>query len=549
MRRLGHIRKGLATLGVSAALGATLGVAAVSAPALAQQAIVKAVPAIPQGLDLQMRYEGETSAYVGAERASTLVQFASDRLEGGGCLQTPNVLTDIRPNLAESWRIDRENGFVEFTLREGVVSAAGNAMTAEDVKWSIDRALALGSIPRFLLNEAAKYRKEDPVEIVDSRTVRIHFDSPSIFQLVVFTWSQMQILDKAVVEPHVTAEDPWGSKWVALNAVDFGPWTITEANFQPGSRVVFEPNPNFWNKEARGTAERLISLGIPDSATRSQLLRAGEIDYAAGLALQDIAALRADPALRMDICVGAVRDTLLLNFNDERFANPLVREAISLAIDRQAIVDAIFSGFGRPALTGIHQDFGIEGMTQFFQHDLERAKQLMIEAGYPDGFSARFVVSPSRPGAHAVDEAIFVADQLRRIGVDLQIETIGTGTAFSEMFFKGDYEAMLYSESPAFADPFYSLNLMNHGASFQNSFKYADERYDALVSEGLQLDASQLDRRREILVELADVMAEGLPQLYLVDTVITQAWNARVTGFENQGAIAGAISAYRLKKQ
>lgn len=549
MRRLETIRKELAALGVSAALGLILGAAALSTPAEAQQTIVKAVPAIPQGLDLQMRYEGESSAYVAAERASTLVQFASDRLEGGGCFQTPNVLTDIRPNLAESWTIDRDNRYVEFKLRSGVVSSAGNPLTAEDVKWSLDRALALGSIPRFLINEAAKFRKENPVEIVDPLTVRIHFDSPSIFQVVVFTWSQLQILDKAAVAPHVTAEDPWGSKWVALNAVDFGPWTITEANFQPGSRVVFEPNPNYWNAAARGDAERFISLGIPESATRSQLLQTGEIDYAAGLALQDIASLRSDPSLRMDICVGAVRDTLLLNFADERFANPLVREAISLAIDRQAIVDAIFSGFGRPALTGIHQDFGIEGMTQYFKHDPERAKQLMVEAGYPDGFSARFVVSTSRPGAHAVDEAIFVADQLRKIGIDLKIETIGTGTAFSEMFFKGDYEAMLYSESPAFADPFYSLNLMNHGASFQNSFKYADPRYDALVSEGLQLDATQLDRRREILIELADVMAEGMPQVYLVDTVIPQAWSARVTGFENQGSLAGAISAYRLKKQ
>lgn len=527
-------------------LGATgMGLVSVAA---AQETIVKAVPAIPQGLDLQLRYEGESSAYVAAERASTLVQFASDQLEGGGCQQTPNIQTDIRPNLAESWTIDRDGGFVEFTLREGVMSAAGNEMTAEDVKWSLDRALELGSIPRFLLHQAAGYRTEDPVEIIDDRTVRVHFDRPSIFQLVVFTWSQMQILDQAAVEPHITEDDPWGTEWVSSNAVDFGPWTIPEENFTPGSRVVFEPNPNFWNAEARGNAEGLISLGIGESATRTQLLSAGEIDFAASLSLQDIQALQDDPALRMETCVGAVRDTLLLNFEDEHFGNPLVREAVSLAIDRQAIVDAVFSGFGRPALTGIHQDYGIEGMQQYFRYDPDRARELMAEAGYPDGFTARFTVSQSRPGARAIDEAIFVADQLGEIGISLDIEIIASGTAFSERFFDGDYEIMLYSESPAFADPFYSLNLMNHGSSFQNSFGYADERYDALVTEGLELAPDQQERRREILVELADVMAAGMPQVYLVDTVIPQAWNVAVTGFENQGAIAGAISAYRLTK-
>ena len=112
----------------------------------------------------------------------------------------------------------------------------------------------------------------------------------------------------------------------------------------------------------------------------------------------------------------------------------------------------------------------------YIKHDIARAKQLMTEAGYGDGFSAKFVVSQSRPGAHAEQEAIFIKDMLKQIGIDLTIEVAASGTAFSEQFFKGNYEAMLYSESPAFGDPFYSLNLMNHGNSFQNSFKYANGR-------------------------------------------------------------------------
>ena len=78
----------------------------------------------------------------------------------------------------------------------------------------------------------------------------------------------------------------------------------------------------------------------------------------------------------------------------------------------------VFRGFGKPAVTGIHADYGIDGLNRYIKTDVARAKTLMAEAGYPNGFSAKFVVSASRPGAHAEQEAIFVADQLKQIGIN-----------------------------------------------------------------------------------------------------------------------------------
>jgi peptide/nickel transport system substrate-binding protein len=107
---------------------------------------------------------------------------------------------------------------------------------------------------------------------------------------------------------------------------------------------------------------------------------------------------------------------------------------------------------------------------------------------------------------------------------------------------------MLYLELPAFADPFYSLNLMNHGSSFQNSFKYANARYDELVTGGLHLKAEDKDRRHAILVELSEIMAENPPQIYLVDTGIPLARSKKVSGWEIQLHNGGNITAYTLKK-
>lgn len=540
-------RKRLWSLAVASSLAIGVSHGAV-AQNLRPTPIIKAVPAIPQQIDSQAKYEGEASAFIAAEQASTLVQFDAQNIAGGGCGATPHVQNDIRGNLAVSWEYNADRTELLFKIREGVKSATGNELSAQDVKWSLDRATELAGIVRFLMNKVSAIQEKDAVEVVDSHTVKIKLQSPRIFDFVIFTWSQMQIHDSKTVKDHATADDPLAKAWMANNNADFGPWQITDENFEPGNRVTMIPNPNYWNKKARGNANRLVVLGVADPSTRSQLLRSGEIDFAGALPLQEYANLQNEPNIDVVNCVGGVRDTLLLNYQDERFANPKVRQAISYAIDRDAIVKGVFQGFGKPAVTGIHTDYGIDGLVRYITHDVARAKQLMAEAGYADGFSAKFVVSQSRPGAHAEQEAIFIKDMLKQIGVDLTIEVAASGTAFSEQFFKGNYEAMLYSESPAFGDPFYSLNLMNHGNSFQNSFKYANGRYDELVSEGLTLPGDALDRRKAILVELAEIMSTNPPQVYLVDRGNPVARNKAITNWENQGGLAGNITAYLLRK-
>jgi peptide/nickel transport system substrate-binding protein len=522
--------------------------ALVAAQDLAPVPIIKAVPSVPQQLDHQTKYEGETSSFIANEQASSLLQFDVAELSNGGCGQMPNVQTNLRPNLAESWSVDPDGKFIEFKLRQSVKSSFGNEMTAEDVKWSLDRGLKQSSVLRFLAFDMNSYRKDDPVEIVDPKTIRVHLDKKTIFDLVIFHWSQFQIFDTKEVLSHATAEDPLATVWLAKNSADFGPWVITEQNFVPGNRLTMTPNENYWDAANRGNGNSLIVLGVPESATRSQLLQSGEIDFAALLPFQEYAALKDSDTVDVVNCVSAARDALLLNYKDERLANPLVRQAISYAIDRNALVQGVFKGFGKPAVSGIHADYGVEGLKPYISYDLDKAKKLMAEAGYADGFAIKLTISPTRPGSHAEQEAVFLADMLKQIGISAEIELVASGSAFSERFFKGDYDAMLYLELPAFADPFYSLNLMNHGSSFQNSFKYANKHYDGLVTEGLHLKAEDKARRQAILVELSEIMSENPPQVYLVDTGIPLARSKKVSGWEFQLHNGGNITAYKLKK-
>ncbi|MBM3506067.1 MAG: hypothetical protein FJX65_19740, partial [Alphaproteobacteria bacterium] len=440
-------------------------VTGVALSAAAQQvALVKAMPAIPQQLDYMTHAEGGATAYLLAEQASTLLFHEASKAKGQGCEEPPDLQSDLRGHLAESWSINRDGKYVEFKLRKGVKSPAGNEMTAEDVKWSLDRGIKASGIIRFFLFSSSDFRPENTVEAVDASTVRIHFKTPTIFDLSVFAYLYFQILDSKTVLANAAGGDG-GAAFLQKNTADFGPWHLTTANFVPGNRATYTANANYWNKAKRGNATSLVTLSVAESATRSQLLRSGEADFAGLLPFQEYENLRGDRGVRVMNCAGVIRDSILLSYNDERFAKPEVREAISLAIDRDAIVRGVFRGFGQPAVTGVHQAFMTPGMNKYIRTDVAKAKELLAKAGYPDGFSAKFTISPSRPGAHAEQEAIFIADSLKQIGVRFEIEVVTSGTAFAERFSKGDYQAMLYSEAPAFGDPFYSLTILNHSAS------------------------------------------------------------------------------------
>lgn len=401
---------------------------------------------------------------------------------------------------------------------------------------------------RFFLFTSSDFRQENLVEVVDPRTVRVHFKSPTIYDLGVFTHLQFQIIDSKTVLKNATAEDPTGAAWLAKNTADYGPWQITPANFVPGVRATFTPNENYWNKANRGNASSLVALSVAEPATRSQLLRSGEADFAALLPFQEYGNLMNDRNVRVINCDGNIRDSILLSYQDEKLANPLVRQAISLAIDRDAIVKGVFRGFGDAATTAIHKAFGTDGLNPYIKTDVAKAKALMAQAGHPNGFPLKLTVSPSRPGAHAEQEAIFVADGLKQIGIQVEIELITSGTAFAERFQKGTYQAMLYTEQPAFADPFYSLTILNHSSSFQNSFKYKNEKYDALVNEGRSLALGDTKRRRDILTEISNLMAENPAQIYLVDTSIPLALSPKIEGWEYQALIHANIAAYQLRK-
>lgn len=487
--------------------------------------LVFAVPAVPTSLDIS-EFQGDGSRRAGYELGSTLVAYDTADLADAGCGQLGTV-DDIRGDLAESWEYSEDRKTITFKLRQGVMSNFGNEMTAEDVKWSLDKSRELSGVTQFLWYTFAKYAK-DPVKVVDDYTVELHVEQPTSLDVVILTSFLVRIQDSTEAKKHATDDDPWATKWLATNTADFGPWQVTETDFDPGNQITYTPNPNYEGE--RGNVDRFILRAVPDASTRVQLIQAGEVDVINRFSFTDAKALSESDGVRVSECAAQNRDVLILQLDDERLGNEKVRQAISLAIDRQAIVDSVYQGFGEPAVSGLSQSFDYPRSDLTLDHDVEQAKALMAEAGYADGFDATITISPARPGPHSEQLAVLLRDQLAEIGINLEVRQIAGDSDYQEVFQKGNYDMLLWSMASVVADPAFELNLHNTSDGFQNSHNYSSERYDELTRQITGMAPNP--ERDALLTEIDELILTELPIQFLVDVPYLLAFRDNISGYQ-----------------
>lgn len=491
----------------------------------------------PGSLDIWTTYEGETSRVNAFEWGSTLVEYDDT---ADGCEQLAPSDT-LRGNLAESWEYSPDDKQLIITLRPGVTSAAGNTLTAEDVVWSLNRAAKQSTIVDFLLHSVAQFAKK-PFEARDDQTVVINLLEPTALDMAIFSWPQLSILDTTEVRKHATKADPLAGEWLTTHVANFGPWQLD--SFDPGNEVVYTPNPNFWNTDDRGDIDKLVYRSVPDAATRLQLLESGAVDYAEKLDFDQYQQVDESDTTTLHNCASPNRDTLQLNEVFGPFADPTVRQAISEAIDRDALVKGVYNGLSTPAATGISSVYWQPGDdAKRLTYDPEHAKQLLADAGHSD-LSFELMASPSRPGAHAQSLAVQIQNMLKAIGVTVKIRMVPGATEFSDDFFASKFDAVVYTEPPAVGDPFYSANLYNTSESFQNTFGYHNKKYDELAK---QIQLTDPGPERDALVnEISDLMVETMPQVYLTDSRYLHAFSDRISGFQNNPG--GSLLIYRMDK-
>ena len=492
-----------------------------SEPDAADVTFTMVFPAVPTNIDpavYQGRPTGETTQSV----VSTLVRYAP-LTEGATALQGP---ADLLPELAESW-VQEDDGSYVFTLRDAS-SPYGNQVTSSDVLWTFQRGLATDFITPFLLGVGG-VDVENPIEVIDEQTFRLVAPEANSLTLPVLTWYGMGILDSIEAKTHSTGDDPWATEWMATNSASFGAYQIDSVT--PGEEIRLIKNPNYWNADTVAI-DTVVMRAVPDAGSRMLLVGAGEADFVGGLTFDLFQSVvnsgREDikPLAGLDVNL----DKLSLNTRIAPFDNLLVRHAISLAIDRDAIIQGAYAGLGTPGLypisTAIPQPNPPSDAAA--THDPETARALLAEAGLADGFGFTLTINPSSgPGPNAEQIAVLIQDQLRDVGINVTIDLIASPADFNTATRGGELEAWLFGTRPLVNDAAYFL-LLAVGPTSVRLEGYGSDVVDALLSDIVREPLGP--GRDALLAEMQALLASEVPYVPLVETVLPWVYLGEFSG-------------------
>lgn len=476
-------------------------------PAPEPEVFVMAVAAVPSNADPAVT-EGKPSTELNPMFAGTLVQYVKP---AAGAATWPSP-ADVEPYVAESVT-PIEDGY-RFVLREDAVSPYGNAITSEDVRWTFDRIIALDGVGRFLLSWGGGIDVEAPIRVIDDRTFDlVVLDTNNPYSLAVLTYGQMGPLDSVELLSQATDDDPWAAGWLSTNSASFGSYMLD--SITPGEELRLVPNPNWWG--AAPDIDLIVVRAIPDAAGRLQLLQAGEVDFADKLTLAQFAGLSGD--LQAVAAKGNTTVPLVLNSSFEPFADVRVRQAISSAIDRAALVQGPMQGSAKEALYQVLSEVPQPPPPDDpAVHDPDRARALLAEAGYGDGLAFTMTINPVRPGPFSEDIAVLMKAQLAEVGIDMSIEVMASSADFQTKLQEGALQAWLSSQTPGISDPQFAWLLVHHSAkAFENAHGYNNPRIDELID---QMAFTQYGPDRDAMVlEAHEILIDEVPWVPLIELV------------------------------
>ncbi|GHC72062.1 ABC transporter substrate-binding protein [Limoniibacter endophyticus] len=297
----------------------------------------------------------------------------------------PADRTKFIPRLAESWEVAPDGNSITFKLREGVNFASGNPFTAEDVAYSFKRLMTLNlAQASFLKTRGFNADNADAsFQVIDDYTFKLNLPQPDDPNFVLMTISQAgpgSIIDSAQVKENEQNGD-WGAAWLKTNSAGSGAYKLNQ--WRSNENVLLDRNGEYWGEEP--AMRRILIRHLPESQSQRLQLERGDIDVAYALLAADLQALEKMEGVEVETTPGAGFYYLAVSMKDERFANPKVREALRYLIDYEGLNKSIMPFYGIPHQRPLSS--GVKGLLPDpgYKLDVERAKKLLAEAGYPDG--------------------------------------------------------------------------------------------------------------------------------------------------------------------
>jgi len=417
-----------------------------------------------------------------------------------------------------------------FKLKKNATFQDGTPVKAKDVKWSLDRAVSVGGFPTFQMSAGSLTKKEQFV-VVDDHTVRVDFlkkDRLTIPDLAVVVPA---IFNSELVKKHATEKDPWGLEYTKLNTAGSGAYKVV--GWTAGSEVIMERNDK-WVGGPLPKIKRVIWRMVPSAGNRRALLERGDADISYELPNKDFVELKGSGKLNIvSTPFSNGCQYLGMNVKTAPFDNPKVRQAVAYAVPYQKIMDAVLFGLGTPlfgAAANAPTQVAWPQPTKF-NSDIAKAKALLAEAGYPNGFETTLSFDL---GFATVNEpvAVLIQESLAQIGIKTTINKI-PGSNFRTELNKKILPLYLNVFSGWLDYPEYFFIWCYHGKnSIFNTMSYQSKDMDAFIDGAVNAAAIGDKATYEKDVKgFVDLAYADIPRIPLFQPYSNVAMQKNISGY------------------
>ena len=431
-------------------------------------------------------------------------------------------------SLAESWKVSADGLVWTFNLRKDVKFHSGNPLTAEDVVYSFQRVIHLKDQPAFILTQFGL--TTESIRALDKNTVQITLPKKFAGGLFLSCLSAAvaSVVDSQVVKQHITKTDKFpdgdfGAAWLALNSAGSGPFILRK--WERGDSTILDANPSHFRFPPK--VKRVIFKEIPEATSRRLQVEKGDIDIAWQMLPDQVNEM----AKNKDLSIVKFPATQIvyfgLNVTHGPLADKRVRQAVRYAVDYDGIVNKILGGAGKQINTYIPEGFAGYESRILYKTDLDRARQLMKEAGFAQGFETTLDHLDATPQPEVAQS---IQSSLAKIGIKIQINKM-VGAQLYPKYRAQKHDMILGAWGPDYIDP--HTNAQPFADYKANQLAYRNMYYNDQTSKMVQDAGQEMDNEKRIALYQAanKIIQEDGPYVFLYQPLYLHAVRNTVQGF------------------
>lgn len=455
---------------------------------------------------LTVAFSSEPPSLTTCEHDS-LISVGFNMMTYNGLTRIDNATLEAVLDLASDYRVENDVDWI-FTLKQGVKFHNGDELTADDVVASLEAAKANPSSVNYTKNWQS-------IEAVDPYTVKITTPQPYANVLEDLGFHFNWILPKSLLDSgHNFNEEPVGT----------GPYKLV--NWTSGTSLTFEAFDDYFDTERAAKIKNIEFRIIPEGASRTMALEAGEVDFIWELNAADAANILANSKVKLEE-VNSVDNVILFLNNDTKFQDPNLRRAIAAAINRQDIIDGALGGYGLVNYTSISQGYADSTDKDQIEYNVDKAKEYMAAwGGDPSTVQMEILVS----NEVRVAIATIIQANLAQIGIEVKVTQLDTATYF-DRWETGNYDAVIASWSPA--NDLTYINRYSVTRRQQYPGSYNNPEMDTMIGQA----SSTLDKdaRVGLIQNIVATVNQDAPQISLYQSVWLRAHDVKLQGVTLSG--------------